>query len=492
MREAKGKGRTSSSTSKANSDITCFNCDRKGHYKTDCWRPGGGKEGQGPNQQWKKADKGQKQTANAAAESSDPPKHFAFVTSDLASVVKDLNVPVEKRGAIMDSGATSHFCPDRSKFSNFVTIPPQKIHTADGSTLDAIGRGDVDINLPLGNERTNVTLKNALYAPKMAFTLISTTRITSAGLAVLFEGRMCQILSKGPDRCVIAEIPQVEGLYSVVGRRQGHHAHLAKAKLTVNELHRILGHVSQTAVLDAVKKGLVMGVELDTTSKPEFCDVCIKAKSVRKPFPAEATSRALTYGELVHTDLWGPAQTMSIAGALYYISFTDDFSRQTKLHFLKLKSEALTAFKAYEAWLARQSPGVRLCKVRSNRGGEYLRQQGIERQLTVHDSPQQNGVAERLNKMLVEHARAMLLAKDLPKFLWAKAVNYATWLKNRLPSRATPGTTPFELVRKAKLNLVQAHEFGATVYVHVLGAGKLEARAEEAIFVGVDAESKGY
>ncbi|KIK32339.1 hypothetical protein CY34DRAFT_31590, partial [Suillus luteus UH-Slu-Lm8-n1] len=64
--------------------------------------------------------------------------------------------------------------------------PPQKIHTADGSTLDAIGRGDVDIDLPLGNERTNVTLKNALYAPKMAFTLISTTRITSAGLAVLF------------------------------------------------------------------------------------------------------------------------------------------------------------------------------------------------------------------------------------------------------------------------------------------------------------------
>ncbi|KIK32340.1 hypothetical protein CY34DRAFT_101709, partial [Suillus luteus UH-Slu-Lm8-n1] len=48
VREAKGKGRASSSTSKANSDITCFNCDRKGHYKTDCWRPGGGKEGQGP------------------------------------------------------------------------------------------------------------------------------------------------------------------------------------------------------------------------------------------------------------------------------------------------------------------------------------------------------------------------------------------------------------------------------------------------------------
>jgi hypothetical protein len=122
----------------------------------------------------------------------------------------------------------------------------------------------------------------------------------------------------------------------------------------------------------------------------------------------------------------------------------------------------------------------------------YLSQQGIERQLTVHDSPQQNGVAERLNRTLVEHAWVMLIAKDLPKFLWAEAINYATWLKNRLPSRAIPGTTPYELVHKMKPSLAQAHEFGSIVYVHLLDAGKLDPRAEEAVFVGVDVESKGY
>jgi hypothetical protein len=89
------------------------------------------------------------------------------------------------------------------------------VHTADGSTLSAIGRGDVKVDLPLGDRRTSVVLKNALYAPTMAFTLISTNRITAAGMAVLFEGRMCKILSKGPERKVIAEIPQVEGLYSI-------------------------------------------------------------------------------------------------------------------------------------------------------------------------------------------------------------------------------------------------------------------------------------
>jgi hypothetical protein len=47
----------------------------------------------------------------------------------------------------------------------------------------------------------------------------------------------------------------------------------------------------------------------------------------------------------------------------------------------------------------------------------------------------------------------MLIAKDLPKFLWAEAVNYVMWLKNRLPSRAIPGTTPYKLIWKAKPSL---------------------------------------
>jgi hypothetical protein len=184
-REAKGKGRRSATSSKTNTDITCYNCDRKGHYKSNCWRPGGGKEGQGPNQQRKKGEKGHTETANSAVESA-PQDQYAFTTSDLATIAKAIKVPAEKRGAIVDSGATSHFCPDRAKFTNYVDIPPQDVHTADGSSLSAVGRGDVELELPLGDKRTKVTLKDTLYAPTMAFTLISTNRITEAGMAVLF------------------------------------------------------------------------------------------------------------------------------------------------------------------------------------------------------------------------------------------------------------------------------------------------------------------
>ncbi|KAF8840091.1 hypothetical protein BDN67DRAFT_862631, partial [Paxillus ammoniavirescens] len=59
---------------------------------------------------------------------------------------------------IIDSGAMFHFCPDRSKFITFTSIQPQDVNTVDGSTVSAIGHGDVEIELPLGQKRTVVTL----------------------------------------------------------------------------------------------------------------------------------------------------------------------------------------------------------------------------------------------------------------------------------------------------------------------------------------------
>jgi hypothetical protein len=135
-----GKGKPAGRPS---SKITCFNCGRKGHKKPDCCEPGGGKEGQSPFQ--KSAKKGE--SANVAQEDSE--ELFAFTcTSDHADVAEKLNIPPSKRGGVIDSGASRHFCYDRSKFINFTPIPDLPITTADGRTFKAIGTGDVRIDLP--------------------------------------------------------------------------------------------------------------------------------------------------------------------------------------------------------------------------------------------------------------------------------------------------------------------------------------------------------
>lgn len=139
-----GRGRTSKSAP-ANPDAVCCNCERKGYHKEDCWRKGGGKEGQGLNQRHRRG-------ANSASASEPTTNNYAFTTSNLTSVAEQLHIPVERRGTIIGSGASSHFCPDRTKFKNYVPIEPQNIHTADGTTVSAVGRGDVKLDLPLGSE----------------------------------------------------------------------------------------------------------------------------------------------------------------------------------------------------------------------------------------------------------------------------------------------------------------------------------------------------
>jgi len=187
-------------------DVVCYNCNKKGHFKSDCWGPGGGKEGQALKRNSQSRGKSPKQTASVAAV-PETQKDFAFASTDAK--------PVGKRCAIIDSGATSHFCPDRSKFVTFSEIEPQDVCTAGGTCISAIGRGDVKIDLPFSKMKTTVTLKNTLYTLEMAFTLIFTPHMAPAGFALHFESRTCNVLMPLPGRRIIATIPQIDRLYSI-------------------------------------------------------------------------------------------------------------------------------------------------------------------------------------------------------------------------------------------------------------------------------------
>ena len=114
------------------------------------------------------------------------------------------------------------------------------------------------------------------------------------------------------------------------------------------------------------------------------------------------------------------------------------------------------------------------------------------REYTVHDSPPQNGVAERGMRTRAERARALLLSSGLPRFLWEEAMKHTTWLQNRTPAHALDGKTPYEMKNKRKPHLAGIQEFGVAAYVKDLKAGKLDARAQMGRFVGYDSESKGY
>jgi len=137
----------------------------------------------------------------------------------------------------------------------------------------------------------------------------------------------------------------------------------------------------------------------------------------------------------VHSDLGGPISEPSRGGALYFGTFTDDFSRWTDVVFLQKKSDVLAG---YKKWLnkAQLHTGSTIMVLRSDNGGEYVSsafkalqdKNGTTHQTTVPDTPQQNGVAERLNRVLLEMARTMMRHKDVDQDLWADAIQTAVYI----------------------------------------------------------------
>ena len=90
--------------------------------------------------------------------------------------------------------------------------------------------------------------------------------------------------------------------------------------------------------------------------------------------------------------------------------------------------------------------------------GEFLSEQlknhqdqrGTVRELMVHDSPPQNGVAEHGMCTRAERAQALLIASGLPCFLWEEAMQHTTWLQNQTPAKALDGKTPYKMLNKSK------------------------------------------
>ena len=174
-------------------------------------------------------------------------------------------------------------------------------------------------------------------------------------------------------------------------------------------------------------------------------------KQAKQSFPTGKSKRAEAVLELIHADLCGPMRTESLAGNKYFMLLTDDFSRMSWVYFLKYKSESFDCFKKFKALVEKQS-GRSIKVLRTDRGGEFLSKEfndfcdehGILRQLTAPYTPEQNGVAERKNRTVVEMARCMLKQKGMPDSFWAEGVATAVYILDISPTKSVWDQTPYE------------------------------------------------
>jgi hypothetical protein len=111
--------------------------------------------------------------------------------------------------------------------------------------------------------------------------------------------------------------------------------------------HQRLGHIGEKGLRTLHDKGMVEGMS-NCTLDFDFCEHCIYGKHNRVRFPSGAT-RAKRILELIHSDVFGPVPVPSLGKSVYYVSFIDDFSRNTWIYFLRKKSEVFDKFKEFKA-----------------------------------------------------------------------------------------------------------------------------------------------
>jgi hypothetical protein len=337
----------------------------------------------------------------------------------LANIEASLNHEIE----LYDSGASHHMSPYRNKFLNFVSIKPKTIQAVDGQEFEATGLGDMHIELPNGQSKSWILLKNVLYTPAMGLILVSISKIAKAGFTTVFHKNILKII--GPRDSILGTIDVCNGLYHVDHESYEIAASATMDTVTIEDLHKRLGHISPEVAKKMVEDNLVVGVKLNKSSNIQSCYSCEYAKAHRKPiWKEQELPCASKLGEEVHSDVWEPAPVQTINGRNYYGSFTDDFSQYTHLYLLRTKGQVFDAYKAYEAeFMTQRKASIK--KLRSDQGGEYLSgpfdnhlsKAGTLQILTIHDTPKYNGVSERLNHTLLKKVQAMLHASQLPKFL---------------------------------------------------------------------------
>lgn len=397
----------------------------------------------------------------------------------------------------VDSGASDHMCADKNSFFVLDETPQQgRITTANGGEMKVRGKGKVQLRIQDGNTVTTVELSEVLWVPELECPLISVHKLVRDGKVVEFKNNQCR-LKCGAESMKIASFDGSMYKLNAVEQCQEVNRSAAKARkeLCVHEWHRRMAHRNLNAIRMMTKEG----IKIRKCNCSDLCEACIVGKISRQPFPKLATPTENTL-DVVVSDVCGYMQETSLGGSKYFITFIDVHSGFVKVEFIATKGQAAQSSIDHVEWVKtqlHQKPKI----FRSDRGKEYLnntlqtylRREGIEPQCTVGYAPEQNGVAERMNRTLVEAARTMMKAADLPVTLWAEAVHTAVYVFNRMVNAKTK-KTPYEIFFGKKARAVNFHEFGSEAFVMVPyeKRRKLDDKAEKKIFVGYDEEAKGY
>ena len=426
----------------------CNYCHRKGHKEAECRK---------------------KRRELVSANKPSPSKHTAMMAQRMASSAS---------AVVLDSGCSTHMTGDRHLLQEYRAFKLASLVTFGNGSGQAEGQGDLTLE---GLEGT-VTLHKVLYVPGLRYTLLSVRAAAAKGVDFYIPANSTTAIMRKDGETVLTASLTTDGLY-VADLAPGGAQVLAATALaagehpTPSDWHRRFNHLGYDALARLARDDMVTGVDCSAADflaekTDVICEDCVLAKEPRKPF-LSAGHVTTAPGELMHADLIGPIRPSSRCGASYVLDLVDDFSKLSAVTLLHTKSaDEVSAAIISTVLMLEQKTGEPVQRFRSDGGCEFVNEKlasffkskHIEHETSAPYTPQQNGVAERMNRTLLDRVRAMLLDSGLPGMFWGEAFLAANYVRNRSPVTGSP-LVPWEAAFGDKPDVRHLRVFGSKAFV---------------------------
>ncbi|GJY53815.1 putative ribonuclease H-like domain-containing protein [Tanacetum coccineum] len=407
----------------------------------------------------------------------------------------------EKR--VIDIGCSRHMTGNKSYLSNYEEI--------DGGFVAFGGSTKGGKITSKGKIKTSkLDFEDVYFVKELNFNLFSVSQMCDKKNSVLFIDTKCVVLSPDfkllDENQVLLRVPRNNNMYSVdlknVVPSRGLICLFENATLHESNLwHKRLGHINFKTMNKLVRGNLVRGLPSKIFEKDHTCVACQKEKQHKASYKTKTVSSISQPLQMLHMDLFGPTFVKSIMKKMYCLVVTDDFSRFSWVFFLATKDETSGILKAFITGIENQiNHRVKIIrcdngtKFKNKEMNQFCEMKGIKREFSVARTPQQNGVAKRKNRTLIEAARTMLADSKLPTTFWAEAVNTACYVQNRVLVIKPHNKTPYELFlgRKPALSFMRPFGCPVTILNTLDHLGKFDGKADEGFFVGYSVNSKAF